>query len=138
MINTGDGGLHVVGAVGEEGAILGEAVKEVEAAPVPTEVHYSWHYYEREDQVEELFDSLNIKGMRERKLQENLRKVKERLKLKKAKKVATKPVPEEATQTAANAEKPTEQTAEGIKTVNSAEATSEKHPVAPNEGAIAD
>ena len=98
MINTGDGGLHVVGAVGEEGAILGEAVKEVEAAPVPTEVHYSWHYYEREDQVEELFDSLNIKGMRERKLQENLRKVKERLKLKKAKKVATKPVPEEATQ----------------------------------------
>ena len=135
MINTGGDCLHVIGAVGEEGALEGEAEKEVEAAPVPTEVHYSWHYYEREDQVEELFESLNIKGMRERKLQENLRKVKERLKLKKAKKVAAKPVPEEATQNAANAEKPTDQTAEGIKTVISAEATSEKQPVPVYEGA---
>lgn len=35
---------------------------------VPTEVYYSWYYYEREDQIEELLESLNIKGQRERKL----------------------------------------------------------------------
>lgn len=29
---------------------------------VETETRYSWFYYEREDQFEDLFDSLNLKG----------------------------------------------------------------------------
>ena len=101
MINTSavDSVNQAGTAQGEEGAQPGEAEKEpeseVQAPPVPTEIHYSWHYYEREDQIEELFESLNIKGIRERKLQENMRKVKDRLKLKKAKKVLVKPTPEE-------------------------------------------
>ena len=53
---------------------------------VPTKTVFSWHYYERDDQFDQLVECLNIKGQREKKLQENLRKVKDRLKLKKAKK----------------------------------------------------
>ena len=49
---------------------------------VETVTRYSWFYYEREDQFEGLFESLNLKGQRERKLQENLKKIKDRLKLK--------------------------------------------------------
>lgn len=52
-----------------------------------TETRYSWFYYENEDQLEELIQSLNPKGTRERKLQESIKKIKDRLKLKKAKKV---------------------------------------------------
>ena len=33
-----------------------------------TETKYSWFYYENEDQLEELMQSLNPKGIRERKL----------------------------------------------------------------------
>ena len=61
---------------------------------MPREILYQWYYYEREDQFEGLFESLNIKGQRERKLQENLRRIKDRLKLKKAKKVAGYKAPE--------------------------------------------
>ena len=46
-----------------------------------TETKYSWFYYETEDQLEELMQSLNPKGIRERKLQENIKKIKDRLKL---------------------------------------------------------
>jgi len=60
-------------------------------AAAETETRYSWYYYEREDQFEDLFESLNLKGQRERKLQENLKKIKDRLKLKKPKRVAVKP-----------------------------------------------
>ena len=38
-------------------------------------------------QLEELMQSLNPKGIRERKLQESIKKIKDRLKLQKAKKV---------------------------------------------------
>ena len=53
---------------------------------VKTEVRYSWYYYDQEEQVDKLLEVLNIKGMREKRLIESLRKVKERLKLKKTKK----------------------------------------------------
>ncbi len=75
---------------------MGEEALTEQPISVPTYTKYSWHYYEREDQFEDLFESLNIKGQRERKLQENLKKIKERLKLKRAKRVA-KPQPTEAT-----------------------------------------
>ena len=36
---------------------------EVQLKPqVPTRTVYSWHYYEREDQFEDLFERLNLKG----------------------------------------------------------------------------
>lgn len=86
MIETGDQKVEDNGVVPQE------------EIPVitPTKTVFSWHYYEREDQFEELFESLNIKGQRERKLQENLKKIKDRLKLKKPKKVK---VSENATNT---------------------------------------
>ena len=56
---------------------------------VETVTRYSWFYYEREDQFEELFESLNLKGQRERKLQENLKKIKDRLKLKRPRRANT-------------------------------------------------
>lgn len=49
-------------------------------------VRYHWFYYEDEEQVDGLLDCLNPKGMRERKLQENLKKIRELLKLKKPRK----------------------------------------------------
>ena len=68
-------------------------VEPASAPAVPTKTVYSWYYYEREDQFDNLFDCLNLKGQRERKLQESLKKIKDRLKLKKAKKVAVSKLP---------------------------------------------
>lgn len=45
----------------------GEEIATVIPA-VETKTRYSWFYYEREDQFEDLFESLNLKGQRERKL----------------------------------------------------------------------
>jgi hypothetical protein len=45
-----------------------------------------WFFYDEEVQFYKLLESCNIKGIRERRLNENLRKVAERLKLKKMKK----------------------------------------------------
>lgn len=56
-------------------------------APVEaTRVEYSWHYYETEEQLNLLIERLNTKGIRERRLQDSLRRVKDILKLKKNKK----------------------------------------------------
>lgn len=54
----------------------------------PTQYNYRWVYYDEEDEFDKLVEACNIKGIRERKLQENLRKIKERLKLKKSKKAS--------------------------------------------------
>jgi len=44
-----------------------------------------WFYYEHESEIELLFNSLNSKGIRERKLLENSRKILDKLKVKKTK-----------------------------------------------------
>ena len=49
-------------------------------------VVYSWYYYDREEQLDQLIERLNYKGLRERRLQESLRRVKDILKLKKTRK----------------------------------------------------
>ena len=49
-----------------------------------------WCYYDEEDEFDKLIESCNLKGVKERKLVENLRKIAERLKLKKSKKAANK------------------------------------------------
>ena len=43
---------------------------------------FTWFYIEDEEKYEQLVDSLNPKGIREKKLQENLKKIKNHLKLK--------------------------------------------------------
>ena len=53
----------------------------------PNHMRYEWFYYEHETQLDQLCERLNTKGIRERRLQESLRKVKDILKLKKPKKV---------------------------------------------------
>ena len=58
---------------------------------VLTKTVVTWSYYEDEDQVEDLLERLNPKGVREKKLQEGLRKIKDRLKLKKSKKPKKQP-----------------------------------------------
>lgn len=74
-----------------ESMVEGEEVVAATTPAAETEIRYSWFYYEREDQFEDLFESLNLKGQRERKLQENLKKIKDRLKLKKPKRAAVRP-----------------------------------------------
>lgn len=66
---------------GEEGEELGET-------KVLERMDYEWGYFEDEEAFDTLVESLNTKGIRERKLQENLRKLKERLKLKRSTKKA--------------------------------------------------
>ena len=59
---------------------------EMTGQPVMVGTLHHWFYYDEEEHYELLLESLNPKGVRERKLQENLRKVKDRLKLRKVKK----------------------------------------------------
>ena len=54
--------------------------------PVMQSHKFSWFYIEDEEKYEQLVDSLNPKGVREKKLQENLKKIKNHIKLKKSKK----------------------------------------------------
>ena len=56
----------------------------------------TWYYLDSEEKFEQLLEALNPKGIRERKLIENLRKCKERLKLKRAKKPAVASLQEES------------------------------------------
>ena len=53
-----------------------------------------WYFLDHEDDFDQLVDSLNIKGVREKKLSEALRRIRVSMKLKKAKKPS--PVKEEA------------------------------------------
>lgn len=50
------------------------------------EPQFNWFFYDDEDEFEKLIESCNIKGIRERKLQENLRKIRDRIKLRKSRK----------------------------------------------------
>jgi hypothetical protein len=61
-----------------------EVIDEVPDLDSPPE--FQWFFYDEEAQFYKLLESCNIKGIRERRLNENLRKVAERLKLKKMKK----------------------------------------------------
>jgi hypothetical protein len=46
-----------------------------------------WYFIEEEEKFDQLFESLNLKGTREKKLQEGLKKIKSTIKLKKPKKL---------------------------------------------------
>lgn len=48
---------------------------------------FAWYYFDEEGQFDKLLESCNIKGIRERRLQESLRKLRDRMKLKKGRKV---------------------------------------------------
>jgi hypothetical protein len=48
-----------------------------------------WGFIDEDEQLDVLMESLNIKGIREKKLQENLRKLRIQIKMKKAKKPKT-------------------------------------------------
>ena len=52
----------------------------------PKEFKFSWHYYDEEDEFTKLMEGCNTKGMRERKLQESLRRIAERMRMRKGKK----------------------------------------------------
>ena len=71
-----------------EEVILSEELDEVSGEHKVDGFKYQWNYYDEEDSFDALVESLNPRGIRERKLQENLKKIKDRMKLKKAKKVA--------------------------------------------------
>jgi hypothetical protein len=55
--------------------------------------HVSWHYLDEDEKFDILVESMNAKGIRERKLLEGLKKCKDRLKLKKPKKMVL-PLPQ--------------------------------------------
>jgi hypothetical protein len=50
---------------------------------------FNWYFIDEEDDFETLLESLNAKGVHEKKLIENLKKIRFQLKLKKVKKVNT-------------------------------------------------
>lgn len=47
---------------------------------------YNWYFIDEEEDFETLIESLNAKGIHEKKLIENLKKIRQQLKLKKVKK----------------------------------------------------
>lgn len=65
-----------------------EGIRDVEMAEetAPIQPRFFWAFYDEEEELERLIEACNSKGVRERKLQEGLRKIKDRLKLKRSKK----------------------------------------------------
>lgn len=63
----------------------------VEQIEEPQDPIFKWLFYEEDDDLETLIVTLNIKGIREKKLQDNLRRVQARSKLKKTNKRNTNP-----------------------------------------------
>lgn len=84
--------------VRSEEVLLSTTLDEMTGEPLVEGTKHHWFYYEDEESFDGLVESLNPKGVRERKLQENLRKLKEKLKLKKPKRASAaaeeKPVEE--------------------------------------------
>jgi len=64
-----------------------------------------WHFLDEEEEFEQLIDSLNLKGIREKKLHENLKKIKPSLKLKKGKKASATKENEDDSEMAVDAKK---------------------------------
>ena len=59
----------------------------MEASPSSLEhpkYNFNWYFYDSDEELEKLIETLNPKGIRERKLQENLRKLKEKSKFRKS------------------------------------------------------
>lgn len=56
-----------------------------DSKPPITPGGFRWFYYDEDILYEKLLESCNLKGIRERKLNESLRKLRDRLKLKKSK-----------------------------------------------------
>lgn len=65
-----------------------EEAQEHEDPYAVAEAKIYWQYIDEEEKFDQLIESMNPKGIRERKLLEGLRRCRDRLKLKKAKKVA--------------------------------------------------
>lgn len=61
-------------------------VDEGNDIPEPTEPKFEWRYFDEEEEFDKLIEGCNQKGIRERKLQENLKKIRDRVKLKKSSK----------------------------------------------------
>ena len=71
----------------EDAEMINTEARDLDEVPdLPPFPDFKWFYYDEEAQFYKLLESCNIKGVRERRLNENLRKVAERLKLKKMKK----------------------------------------------------
>ena len=77
VAGNGSAGDSAMMEVDENGGLIEEDI------PEPIEPRYHWFYYEEEDEFEKLIEACNTKGIRERKLQENLKKIRDRLKMKK-------------------------------------------------------
>lgn len=56
-----------------------------DSKPMVPQGEFVWFYYDEDILYEKLLESCNLKGIRERKLNESLRKLRDRLKLKKSK-----------------------------------------------------
>lgn len=70
---------------------LNDQINEDHRAPTPS---YEWYFIEEEEKFDQLFESLNLKGTREKKLQEGFKKIKGTIKLKKPKKLVRTDVEE--------------------------------------------
>jgi len=73
-----------------------ERIATENTAQALPEYKYGWSFIDEEDQFDQLLDSLNAKGVREKKLQESLRKIRFSIKMKKSKKPSAQKNGEEA------------------------------------------
>jgi len=65
----------------------GRAGSEI-GPPVLPEYRFEWVFIDEEDKFDQLLDSLNIKGIKEKRLQESLRKLRFSIKMKKGRKIS--------------------------------------------------
>jgi hypothetical protein len=65
----------------------GELLDQMKGDQQAPTTSYEWYFIEEEEKFDQLFESLNLKGTREKKLQEGLKKIKGTIKLKKPKKL---------------------------------------------------
>jgi hypothetical protein len=74
----------------EEEGIDKTMVVDEQIQMASAEPRFQWFYYETEEEFVKLLEACNVKGIRERKLRENLQRIGDKMKLKKskAKKVA--------------------------------------------------
>jgi hypothetical protein len=69
-----------------------EGIEKSQAMVVDEQIHmaiaeprFEWFYYETEEDFSKLLEACNVKGIRERKLRENLQRIGDKMKLKKSK-----------------------------------------------------
>ena len=77
-----------VDEAGQAEAVNEGGIGSENGLPALPEYRFEWVFIDEEDKFDQLLDSLNIKGIKEKRLQESLRKLRFSIKMKKGRKIS--------------------------------------------------